>query len=186
MTLAASGEISIGGSTATRSINLELGRAATASSNLNETSLRSLAGITGSGTTISLSNFYSKTWVNLSAVVAPNSFASSGTVTGALKFFSDGTWQASGTGYTSQSGTWVPTSGTGYWIRFTETANSGTAGTWTIPSGWNEVTTTREITASISGVGLHSKTFTIEVSSSSSGTPVLETKTGVFMSVERL
>ena len=37
MTLASSGIISIGGSTSNRSINLELGRSATASSNLNET-----------------------------------------------------------------------------------------------------------------------------------------------------
>jgi hypothetical protein len=58
MALVTSGEISIGGSTSGRSINLELGRAATANSSLDEASLRALAGI-ASGT-ISLSNFYGK------------------------------------------------------------------------------------------------------------------------------
>lgn len=50
--------MSIGGSTAGRSINLELGRPATQSSNLNETDLRTLAGVPGSGNPISISDFY--------------------------------------------------------------------------------------------------------------------------------
>ena len=58
MTLASSGTLSIGGSTANRSINLELGRSATATSTLNETDLRTLAGV-ASGT-ISISDFYGK------------------------------------------------------------------------------------------------------------------------------
>jgi hypothetical protein len=58
MTLAASGIISIGGSTATRSINLELGRSATTTSNMGETDLRTLAGV--SSGVISMSNFYGK------------------------------------------------------------------------------------------------------------------------------
>lgn len=58
MPLNASGPISIGGSTAGQSINLELSRSASTSSNLNETDLRSLAN-KASGS-ISLSDFYSK------------------------------------------------------------------------------------------------------------------------------
>ncbi len=58
MPLVTSGEISIGGSTTTRSINLELGRAATATSSLDETALRTLAG--KSSGIISLSDFYGK------------------------------------------------------------------------------------------------------------------------------
>lgn len=58
MTLNASGVISIGGSTSGQSINLELGRAATATSSLGESALRTLAGV-ASGT-ISMSNFYGK------------------------------------------------------------------------------------------------------------------------------
>ena len=58
MTLASSGIISIGGSTTDRSINLELGRSATATSNLNETSLRDLADVSSGA--ISLDDCYGK------------------------------------------------------------------------------------------------------------------------------
>lgn len=58
MALASSGTISIGGSTSGRSINLELGRSASASSNLNESALRSLA--QRSSGAVSLSNFHGK------------------------------------------------------------------------------------------------------------------------------
>lgn len=58
MTLASSGTLSIGGSTATRSINLELGLSATANSSIGQTNFRTLAGV--SSGTISLSNFYGK------------------------------------------------------------------------------------------------------------------------------
>ena len=58
MGLENSGSISIGGSTTGRSINLELGRSATATSSLGETALRDLAGV--SSGVISISNFYGK------------------------------------------------------------------------------------------------------------------------------
>ena len=58
MALNSSGQISIGGSTTGQSINLELGRSATATSALNETDLRTLAGV--SSGTISLSDFHGK------------------------------------------------------------------------------------------------------------------------------
>lgn len=58
MPLNSSGPISIGGSTTGQSINLQLGRAATAQSSLGESALRNLAGV-ASGQ-ISLSNFYGK------------------------------------------------------------------------------------------------------------------------------
>jgi len=62
MTMVSSGPISIGGNATTgglnQSINIELGRSATASSNLNESALRTLAGVPSGA--ISLSNFYGK------------------------------------------------------------------------------------------------------------------------------
>lgn len=58
MTMNSSGPISIGGSTAGQSINLEVGRSATTTSSLNDSSLRTLAGV-ASGQ-ISFSNFYGK------------------------------------------------------------------------------------------------------------------------------
>ena len=58
MPLESSGPISIGGSTLGRSINLELSRSATATSSLNETAFRALAGVPSG--TISLASFYGK------------------------------------------------------------------------------------------------------------------------------
>ena len=56
MALASSGTLSIGGSTTDRSINLELGRSATATSSLGETDLRTLAGVSSGA--IAISDFY--------------------------------------------------------------------------------------------------------------------------------
>ena len=58
MGLENSGTMSIGGSTTGRSINLEIGRSATATSSLGETALRDLAGVSSGA--ISISNFYGK------------------------------------------------------------------------------------------------------------------------------
>ena len=65
MTLASSGEISLGGSTANRSINLELGQAATATVSLNDANVRSLAGV-ASGAIVMPTNFYGKSNVVIS------------------------------------------------------------------------------------------------------------------------
>ena len=56
MTLASSGTMSIGGTSTDRSINLELGRSATATSSLGETDLRTLAGVSSGA--ISMDDFY--------------------------------------------------------------------------------------------------------------------------------
>lgn len=64
MTLNSSGPISLGGSTAGQSINLELGKAATATVSLNDTDVRTLAGV-ASGAIIVPTNFYGKSAVTI-------------------------------------------------------------------------------------------------------------------------
>ena len=87
MTLASSGTMSIGGSTTDRSINVELGRSATATSNMGETDLRTLAGVSSGA--ISMSDFYgasafSYDWTvtvtNQSATIFGQSFQGYGSV----------------------------------------------------------------------------------------------------------
>jgi hypothetical protein len=56
MALETSGTLSIGGTTTNRSINLELGRSATATSSLGETDLRDLAGVASGA--IAIDDFY--------------------------------------------------------------------------------------------------------------------------------
>ena len=58
MTLVSSGQLSIGGNAANRSINLELELAQNANSSLNQTNFRTLAGV--SSGTISIEDFYGK------------------------------------------------------------------------------------------------------------------------------
>lgn len=65
MTLNSSGPISLGGSTAGQSINLELGKSATATVSLNDTDVRTLAGV-ASGAIIVPTNFYGKSAVTIS------------------------------------------------------------------------------------------------------------------------
>jgi hypothetical protein len=115
MPLNSSGPISIGGSTAGQSINLELGRSATAQSNLNESALRTLAGV-ASGS-ISLSNFYGK--ANVAFTPDGGTSAGSPVYLSDLKIFSD---QASVTIECNQSATWT-------WTR------AGSFGTASVASG---------------------------------------------------
>ena len=69
MTLNASGPISLGGSTAGQSINLELGKAATAQVSMNDTNVRSLAGVP-SGQIVMPTNFWGKSAAGALAVTA--------------------------------------------------------------------------------------------------------------------
>lgn len=61
MTLVSSGAISLGGSSATSSVNCELGNSGTASINMNDTNVRRLAARTTAGSAICMCNFYGKT-----------------------------------------------------------------------------------------------------------------------------
>lgn len=82
MALNSSGPISLGGSTAGQSINLELGKSATAQISLNDTDVRALAGVP-SGAIIVPTNFYGKSSMSVSATDVSGSaaaFASSGPV----------------------------------------------------------------------------------------------------------
>ena len=121
MPLNSSGAISIGGSTAGQSINLELGRAATASSNLNESGLRTLAGV-ASGQ-ISLSNFYGKS--NRTGTATPN-----------VEYLLVGGGGGSGTNFSSWTNVIYGAGGAGGYISGTGFAvTSDTAITVTVGAG---------------------------------------------------
>lgn len=64
MTLNASGPISLGGSTTGQSINLELSQSATAQVSMNDTNVRTLAGV-ASGAIVMPTNFYGKSAVTI-------------------------------------------------------------------------------------------------------------------------
>lgn len=159
----------------------------------------------GSGTfpsgTISFSDFFNKgpspaVTVSLASVEAnepyeglPPAGGEPGEAT--LTFFSDGTWDAYlGIG-AGKSGNWAtPTTagvGAGYWIRFTRTAYapngasnsaSGTTGWLQLNSGFGQgVFVTR-----VSGPGVTFATYTIEISTNSSGTNIVATAVNIDVS----
>jgi len=135
MTLATSVTMAIGGSTYGMSINLELKRSATATSNMNETSLRDLADVSSGA--ISMSNFYGKAnyqWVvtvtNQAATIFGQSFQGYGNV-GSTAFgsVSDTTCDLYSTNPNWQ---WyaVNNNATGFYISDTTGTPTGNAG-WT-------------------------------------------------------
>jgi len=139
MTLAASGTMSIGGTTTDRSINLELGRAQNATSSMGESALRTLAGVPSGA--ISISNFYGK---SNTATPSFNSAATfflnktgAGTQTTTLTFNTDGTisYTSADAGYTGPTACITPTgSTTGISIRcnFTSITWAGATRTLTV------------------------------------------------------
>jgi hypothetical protein len=199
MPLVTTGEISIGGTATNRSINVELGRAAGATSSLGETALRTLAGVSSGA--ISMNNFYGKANFTVSYVgfgfdngsyLADLYDAGSGE-TGSISL----RWNADGTmsilefpiNYTNFGVTWgAPTTagiGSNYWIRFTRTATnsfgSPTAATQsTASTGWVILSNTPSISIDRTP-GQHdfSATYTIEISSDSGGSTILSTRTGI-------
>jgi hypothetical protein len=117
MTLAASGEMSIGGTTATRSINLELSRAAGATSSLGEAALRTLAGVASGA--ISISNFYGKSNIAIAQSLQAYCASTDGTV--AFAFNSNGSmyyYQAYG-GSTDWATPNTAGIGPNYWVKIT-------------------------------------------------------------------
>lgn len=105
-----------------------------------------------------------------------------------LDFDTNGTWTFYGFANGNTSGNWAtPTTtgiGSSYWIRFTRTFFSGGFGnSATGSTGWQQLSTARTIAVSTGGISGAQGDYTVEISSSSSGSPVLSTATlGLFAS----
>jgi hypothetical protein len=195
MALVTSGEISMGGNATSgslnRSINIELSRAAGATSNLNETALRTLAGIPTSGSTISLASFYNKSsiTISLSSVTSNEPFEAQAIATFepvevVLDFAANGTWLAIYS-FGTPSGNWAtPTTigiGSSYWIRFTRTSFSGSLGgnTATPSTGWLQLSGAG-ISVYNAGGGadaIASAEYTIEIATDSGGSNIVASAT---------
>ena len=143
MTLNASGPISLGGSTAGQSINLELSKSATAQVSLNDTDVRTLAGV-ASGAIVMPTNFYGKSAVTidfLDRFVSGTAFSSAqagyqiiGTTSGGLSAGND--YEFVNFNFPANPNQWVtPTSqAANYEVRATfaggDTITGGTLNTW--------------------------------------------------------
>ena len=147
MTLAASGPLSMGGSTANRSVNLELSQAATAQISLNDTNVRSLAGVPSGAITLA-TDFYGKSagaTVNFNDAVV--TAAGVPAQSAGYRIDVNGFVYQVVNGVDTSLGQWVtPTSAGGnYEVFATVTSgsvSSGTTGSWVATSGsplWTRV-----------------------------------------------
>lgn len=178
MTLAASGALSMGGSTANRSVNLELSQAATAQISLNDANVRALAGVPSGAITIA-TDFYGKSAVTVNFIDAYVISTSSSPATAAYRVDTDGFDYEGVQGVYSALSQWVTPSSAGgnYEVFATVTSGSvttGTTGSWVATSGsptWTRtagtigtqvVTLSMQVRAVGSGTVLDTWTVTLE------------------------
>jgi hypothetical protein len=139
MTLNSSGPISLGGSTAGQSINLELGKSATATVSLNDTDVRTLAGV-ASGAIIVPTNFYGKSNAVISFTDDNVSAVGNTSQSAGYRIDTDGFVYQVVNGASTALYQWASPStiGGNYEVFATVTAGTlsfGTAGSWVATSG---------------------------------------------------
>lgn len=182
MPLNGSGPISLGGSTSGQSINLELGQSATAQVSLNDTNVRSLAGV-ASGAIVMPTDFWGKGGATVNFVdTTVYAFNTGATATAGYRINSNGFDYEGINGTFSTLNQWVtPTSAGGNYEVFATVSSgsvtSGTTGSWVATSG--NPTWTRDRTT----IGTNTCVLSMQVRATGSGT-VLDTWT-VTLEAER-
>ena len=185
-----SGPISLG------QANTELGRSATATLTMNDSALRTLAGVGGSGTTWGMNSLYGKsagfTTVSLASLPGFSIAYNDGdyVIQLTLSLYSDGQWFYIENAGGVNSGSWgTPTTtggGAAYWVRFTRTSFSpvGGSGYSTGTTGWLNLGSNQsvQVYTYADNFQASSATYTIEISTNSSGTNIIATRTGVTIS----
>ena len=139
MPLNNSGPISLGGSTSGQSINLELGQSATAQVSLNDTNVRTLAGV-ASGAIIMPTNFYGKGGATVNFIdVTVLASGASGVSAGYRINPSAFDYQSVNGTFTALSQWVTPSSASGDYEVFASltsgSVSSGTIGSWVATSG---------------------------------------------------
>jgi hypothetical protein len=192
MPLASSGYIRMGGTDTDRSVNIQLGRAATATISFGEAAVRTLTG-RSTGSVILPNDFWGKpagfTTVSL-ATLPSNSFAfftGDFTIECRLVLISDGVWEVLANNDSLNSGAWgTPTNsgaGANYWVRFTRTGYSpinepekSTATTGWLNLGLDQSVSVYTYFDDISGSQAQ---YTIQIATDSGGANIIATRTGV-------
>lgn len=184
MTLPATGSISF------NQVNVELSRSGTAALSLNDSAVRSVAGVGGSGTQISMSDLRGKSAVSLTSPMLfnGNSYTANTYGTGCsltLNMNADGTWTTFTYGDITStsayySGTWKTGSGGTYYVRFTRNSSSG-SGSATASTGWLQLNATRAVTVVVSAPSgtsrTHTANYTVDISADQSTVLVSNTIT---------
>jgi hypothetical protein len=156
---------------------------------MNDSAVRTLFGVGGSGTTISMSSGFGKSAITISLTSLNGVF---GTAYPGGTAYSESIWNTNGTlqeGTSSlgiqSAGNWAsPTTsgiGSGYWVRFTETASSG-AGQTVYGSArgvWHQLSSAHTFGVSRTANGGGYRTYTVQIATDSGGSNIVATKTGI-------
>jgi len=190
MTMPSSGPISLG------QANTELGRSATATIDMNDAALRTLAGVGGSGTTWSMNSLYGKSFITISLASMVSIYGTSPlgvqpyayylfNSNGLMTYFTNGV-------FNQPMGNWAsPTTagvGSSYWIRFTQTSSSGSSDeTGSARGVWISLSTDPIFgIAGTGGPGAYGeRVYTVQIASDSGGSNILAT-TSVTIAVEEI
>lgn len=184
MTLNSSGPISLGGSTAGQSVNLELGQSATAQISFNDANVRTLTGTSSGSTLVMPTNFYGKSSVvvnfNDRYIYAGNTGA---TAVAGYQIKTDGFDYEGVNGAFSAIAQWVtPTSAaSNYEVFATVTSGSLTSGT---TGSWVAVSSNPTWTRNRTSVGLVTAIMSMQIREIGT-TTVLDTWT-VQLDAERI
>ena len=146
MPLNLTGPISLGGATTGQSINLELGQAATAQVSLNDTNVRTLAGV-ASGAITMPTDFYGKGGATVNFNDAVVTAAGVPSQSAGYRINTNGFVYQVVNGVDTSLGQWVTPSSAGgnyevYATLVSGTLSSGTTGSWVATSGtplWTRV-----------------------------------------------
>jgi hypothetical protein len=155
---------------------------------MNDSDVRSLAGVGGSGTSWSMSSLYGKSAITISLSSLNGTYLNgypyidNEAYSTTLTFNTNGTWQFNGYAGGLTDGSWAtPTTtgiGSSYWVRWTRTFWGGLSGnTASTSSGWQQLSTARVITVYTAGISGAQANYTVEISSDSGGSVVLATAT---------
>jgi hypothetical protein len=181
MPLPSSGSISLS------QVNTELGRGATASINMNNSSLRSLFGVPSGQISMSQGRGKSNVTVNLPAMGAYGYAYPGGYAYAELLINNDGRVYYSTSQGFGLIGTWVnSTSVSGnYWVRFTQTGSLGGSNyNGSALSVWHNLGTGRYFGVAKTSFGYGGRYFTVQIASDGGGSNILSTRTNVELAAE--
>jgi hypothetical protein len=185
----------MGGTDTDRSVNIQLGRAATATVSFGEAAVRTLTGV-ASGAVVLPNDFWGKpagfTTVSLSTLPSNTFVFYTGSfyIEAVLVFYANGTWETQENGAVQSSGSWgsPTTSGAGsaYWVRFTRTSYTpiGSPENSTATTGWLNLGVNPAITVYtyFDSINASSGTYTIQIATDSGGANIIATATGIQLS----